>query len=109
MMAQQLGFDLDEGKRLREDGQATALANLEEEAWPQQAAKAILRQSGQFTADDIVAIIGLPRGIPGQNANNAVGAVFSALCKKRMIRPCGYTKATRVTSHARTVRVWIRL
>lgn len=60
-----------------------------------------------FTADDLVARVGLPDDEVGMNRNNAVGAIFSAAAKSGLIVPTGnYIKSRRRTNHSAVLAVW---
>jgi hypothetical protein len=59
-----------------------------------------------FTSEDVVALVGLPRGKPGTNRNNAVGAAFSGAARRGVIREVGRTNASRPALHARRLTVW---
>ena len=86
-----------------------ALESPEISAWRIRAEWAIsdfIARGSPFTADDIVACAGLPKLEAEQNRNNAVGAFFGALSRRRLIKPLGFAAATRTVSHARTLRVW---
>lgn len=58
----------------------------------------------QFTADDLISDIGLPEWI----STNAIGALFSKMAKQHVITAIGYTRATRMSSHGRVLRIWER-
>jgi hypothetical protein len=58
-----------------------------------------------FTADDLVARVGLP-GSGRPNDSNAVGALFSAAARDGLIVRTGYRKAGRAASHARVLATW---
>lgn len=62
----------------------------------------------EFTADDLVAEVGLPdRGVA---RNNVVGAFFGAQSKLRLIVWTGrFAKSERVIGHGNLQRVWRRL
>ena len=64
-----------------------------------------LAEGGEpFTADDVIAKVGLPDA--GTNRNNAVGAVFSAAARQGLIVRVGYRNTRRVVGHARVVSIW---
>jgi hypothetical protein len=54
-----------------------------------------------FTADDLIAAIGLPDGHPNQ-----IGALFRLWHKAATIRPRGHSPSTRASNHARMIQVW---
>jgi hypothetical protein len=101
-------FDLPSGERAKEAGQLAAGSSDRAWEWRQRALDAIydLASAGMpFTADDVIAVTGLPD--LGPNRNNAVGATFSAAAKRGWIVHTGaYRKSRRVLSHARAVAVW---
>jgi hypothetical protein len=68
---------------------------------------ALVATGAAFTSEDLVRLVGLPRPAEGTNRNNAVGAVFSAAAKARLIRRIGYAKCARPSSHARVLAVWV--
>lgn len=103
-----LQFDLEEGKRLQQEGQEAALASRAAMTWTEQAERWLLSRSSPFTADDLVDTVGLPRGSAGPNQNNAVGALVKSWSRRGLIHPIGYKTARRVKSHGRTLRVWSR-
>jgi hypothetical protein len=79
--------------------------------WKRLARAAIeeLARSGRpFTADDVIAIVGLPRPAEGSNRNNAVGAMISGAGRRRLIVKTGeYVTSRRPLSHARMIAVWV--
>ena len=60
-----------------------------------------LGSGATFTADDLVALIGLPDGSSAQ-----VGACVRAWAAGDQIVHNGYTTSTRKSNHGRVVRVW---
>lgn len=54
-----------------------------------------------FTADDLIAAIGLPTG-----SENQIGARFQAWRKAGYIRQAGVTTSTRRSNHGRLLRAW---
>jgi hypothetical protein len=107
MDRQETLFDLDAGERAKERGMDLASSSDRAWDWRRRAEVALyeLAETGKpFTADDVVAVVGLPDLGPGRN--NAVGAMFSAAAKRGWIVRVGYRKATRVLSHGRVVAVW---
>ena len=102
-------FDLPAGDRAKSAGQQLAEYAADKWPWREKALNAIydLASAGlPFTADDVIAVTGLPD--VGPNRNNAVGATFSAAAKRGWIVQTGsYRKSRRVMSHARVIAVWI--
>jgi hypothetical protein len=91
-------------------GMAIALHSAQARPWRDRA-RAWLngRTPGEtFTADDLVAAVGLPSGDLAVNGNGAVGAVIRAAAQAKTIRPLGYVESTRPSSHGRPVRLWQR-
>lgn len=94
------------GEALKETGQRRATeAALE---WHEQALDWIRSSADRFTADDLVLSVGLPN-VSASNKNNAVGAVFSAARRQRLIRRVDWTQSTRPESHGRVVAVWQKI
>ena len=95
------------GATLKEEGQARALAAAPS-TWRGRAEKTLteLASNGTtFTADDLIALAGLPRDSE-TNANNAVGALLSGWARSGRIRKVGYASASRAVSHGRVLAVW---
>jgi hypothetical protein len=70
------------------------------EAWEWIVAKA---EAGEmFTADDLVASVGVPENHP-----NAIGGIVRRASTKGIIQSVGVTQATRKESHGRLVRQWL--
>lgn len=100
-------FDGDEGKRRQQHGQQLAWTHSPDE-WRLAAKWALweLARTGEpFTADDVIAKVGLPKpSWPGMN--NAVGALFSLAARKHVIHRVGDTSTLRVIGHARRLSLW---
>jgi len=95
------------GEQLKREGMA--LAADAAPAWLDDAWLALVdlvRSGRDFTSEDVVERVGLPRGTPGTNRNNAVGALFSAAAREGLIVRAGFRKATRPDLHARLLTVW---
>ena len=60
-----------------------------------------LGSGATFTADDLVALIGLPDG-----SSNQVGACVRSWAASDLTTPAGYVESTRKSNHGRVVRVW---
>jgi threonine dehydrogenase-like Zn-dependent dehydrogenase len=64
------------------------------------------RDTGRrFTADDVIDVVGLP-GESEQNANNAVGALFSAASRAGVIHRVGVAHTSRHLGNGRALAVW---
>jgi len=106
----QLMFDPDEGDRQGQEGMSKAMRALRVQAWKLKAADWLTTVSRfrDFTADDLVAAIGLPD--IGPNRNNVVGALFSAWSRRGLVLWTGrYAKSERVVRHGNNNRVWRRV
>jgi hypothetical protein len=94
----------------KNEGQARALNAERAWPWKEHAERAIynLATTGlPFTADDVVAEVGLPDGRVGMNRNNGVGAIFSACAKRGWIKPTGhYMKSRRRSNHSAVLAIW---
>lgn len=100
-------FDAQRGRQLATAGQELAWEHSPEE-WRTAAKWSLwqLAQTGrEFTADDVIAAVGLPR--PAGLSNNAVGALFSQAARKKIIRRVGDTTTKRKLGHARRVSLWV--
>lgn len=93
------------GEALKERGQRRATDAAID--WHEQALAWIRRAPGEFSADDLVAAVGLPNA-SASNRNNAVGAAFTAARRLGLIARSGWTSSTRPESHGRVVAVWTR-
>lgn len=103
-------FDIAEGERLKQAGMADAIQAARVARWKEAARAAIDTLAAvpghTFTADDVIAAVGLPDH--GPNRNNAVGAIMAAAGKRGVIAKTGhYAKSRRPAGHARMVAVWI--
>jgi hypothetical protein len=56
-----------------------------------------------FTADDMAEAVGAPP------STGITGSIFRAGQRTKIISSCGYTEATRKSSHSRIIRKWIKL
>ena len=95
----------------RDTGMALALHRQGIEGWKDRAGQTVaaMPPGMEFTADDLITLVGLPTGDPGQNANNAVGATMHALARRGVIvKTSKRVKAKRRESHARELTVWAR-
>lgn len=75
--------------------------------WHEQAIAWITMRVAPFSADDLIAAIGLPNA-SASNRNNAVGAAFTSARRLGYIRRTGWTTSTRPESHGRVIAVWTR-
>jgi hypothetical protein len=95
------------GEQLKQDGMslaAQAAADWLDDAWL--ALVELVRTGRDFTSEEVVERVGLPRGTPGTNRNNAVGALFAAAAREGIITRVGFRKAVRPDLHARLLTVW---
>lgn len=87
-----------------------ALAAQAVDAWVAEAYAAIHYLASlriDFTSEDVVAMVGLPRIDTGKDRNNAVGAVMSGAARRGVIVRTGQMRrAHRSTSHAALLTVW---
>lgn len=93
--------------KAKELGQDRAIATKAE--WAETAYEALrkLALTGRpFTADDLIAEVGLPTGAVSDKKNNAVGALFTKVAKTGLITRIGYTTSSRKSGHATTIGVW---
>jgi hypothetical protein len=108
-MRGQQAFDLTAGEAAKEAGQTRAAGADRAWTWRGRALDAIrdLAATGvPFTADDVIAVTGLPD--VGSNRNNAVGSVFTTAARRGWIVKTGHYRASRrVLSHARVIAVWV--
>lgn len=96
--------DLEEGRRLRDEGvhlveNATAVQDWRTRA--EARLRYLADWGGEFTADDVVEKCGLPP------SPNALGALFLGARRRGLITPVGYAQATRPASHGRIQKVWV--
>ncbi len=91
------------GKILKEKGQQLVL-NIDPQ-WKSGAAMWVWEcpVDGRFTADDLVAAVGLPR------KRNQVGALLSHLVKRGLIERVGFKPSERTARRAGMQAVWARL
>lgn len=99
--------DLAEGVRRRDAGMAQATDAAE--PWSETATRCIERLAAKrspFTADDVIAEVGLPHDSE-VNANNAVGGLFAGASRRKIIRRTGRTVPSgRTVGHARHLTEW---
>jgi hypothetical protein len=63
----------------------------------------------RFTSEDVLALVGLPSGEVGMNANNAVGAMMNGLARRRLIVKTGArVLSRRSSSHGAEILLWER-
>jgi len=87
------------GETLKQQGLALVESHTPED-WKADFAMVGRTQGDEFTAEDIIDIIGLPPN------PNAVGAAMSALVKELKLVRVGYRPAKRPSRHAGVVAVW---
>ena len=98
-MTQTVLFDQQQGEALKRE----ALDAFEDKAtgWLEYAravARTLARDKGRLTADDVLAVTGMPVGIH----HNVVGAIFSS----REFLRVGFTKTARPKGHSRIISIW---
>jgi hypothetical protein len=103
-------FDPPGAERRKAEGIEATLNAQRAWPWKEHAERAIYNLAATglpFTADDVVAEVGLPDRSVGMNRNNAVGAVFSACAKRGWIRSTGhYMKSRRASNHSAVLAIW---
>lgn len=95
------------GVDLKTEGQERAVSGASD--WFRSAQKDIMqlaRSGRSFTADDLIAITGLPNERSTPNSNNAVGPVFSWARRQGLIQVVGYGRTSRRRGRARNLTVW---
>lgn len=101
---------LDEGLRLKEEGQTKALTGAA--SWAERANAWIVSLPGGrvFSANELVAAVGLPNPDPDKpNRNNAVGALFSSAAKRDLMHKTGgYKPSTNSANRGAVVAIWVR-
>lgn len=102
-------FDAAEAERLRREGEAAALRAERVQEWKRLADQWLIFswESGDeiITADDLIAVVGLPD--VGPNANNVVGAWFSQKSKQGYLKSTGQmVKSTRPERHGNRNMEW---
>ena len=89
----------------RERGESLSISHLE--IWTKQARKWTIAMRGRdFTADDLIAAVGLPTYEDGAVSNNGVGGFISKMAQQGLIVGVGYKKSERVSNHSRVLRIW---
>lgn len=97
---------LAEGRKRRDEGveaAGTTAPGALVTAWKARANKALeelIREGSYFSADDLVAAVGMPP------RPNMLGGVFIGARRAGLIEPVGYTQAHRPEAHARVQRTW---
>lgn len=108
MSAAQLGL------QLKAYGQEQAEAAADVQAWRGRFVEAVVRllrynPAAQFTSEDVIDRVGLPRPDGTSNANNAVGAMMTGLARQGVIRKTAKRRpSTRTSSHGREIAVWCK-
>lgn len=99
--------NLEAGHQARDSGMGKAVTATPR--WASQARTEILRlaaSGAEFTADDVVAAVGLPNE-SDVNANNAMGGVFAGASRAKAIERTGaMVSSAREYGHARLIPVW---
>ncbi len=97
-----------EGLIGKQEGQAKALLPYDE--WQSAFCKEVGTLAATrlpFTSEDVVAVVGLPSGEIGKDANNAVGAMMTSLAKQGVIRKTGRrVQSKRPSSHGAELTEW---
>ena len=92
-------------------GQAIALSKPALDLWKakfKESVRAFARTRQPFTSEDVIAVVGLPCGDVAMNANNAVGAMMTALAKRGVICKTGNrVQSRRKSSHGAELTEWI--
>jgi hypothetical protein len=102
-----LDEDAEEALAAAAEGMAQAESNAKEWAGGAERSIRALSSGTRITADGLVRNVGLPS--KGVYKNNAVGALFSSLAKRGLIKWTGeYVKSKRVIGHGNLQRVWER-
>jgi hypothetical protein len=102
------------GLGLKAIGQAQAEAQPDVQEWCEAFAAAVAKMlrynpQAQFTSEDVLERVGLPRPAGASNANNAVGAMMSGLARQGVIRKTAKRRpSTRPSSHGREIAVWCK-
>jgi len=102
------------GLHLKEQGQTQAEGAADVQAWRVEFVAAVVKllrynPDAQFTSEDVLQRVGLPRPAGTSNANNAVGAMMSGLAKRGIIRKTSKRRpSTRTSSHGREIAVWCK-
>ena len=97
----------EQGDLFKQEGMEVAAEAVS--TWSQEARNAIdyLAECEQeFTSEQVIELIGLPRQV-GMNRNNAVGAAMSGAARRGVIRRVGYRNAQRPESHSAVLAVWV--
>ncbi|RCK68310.1 hypothetical protein DT076_16825 [Desertihabitans brevis] len=68
-------------------------------------ALALAKGGVDFTAEDVRRVLVLA-GVGEPHSPNLLPSVFGSLASQRLIEPAGWTRATRRSRHAATLRVW---
>lgn len=109
-MTDQLTFDAEAAAEAATEGMDRADRAARVQEWKDAAdlVLALLPRGSTFTADYIVARVGLPD--EGVARNNVVGAWFSAKSKAGILRFTGrFQKSERVIGHGNLQRVWEKI
>lgn len=96
-------WDLEEGKRRRDEGMAQAAENASER-YREEFGKVVRdfrEQHRDFTSEDVTARVGMPDAHP-----NAVGAITRAMATRYGAVKVGRVKAQRANQHATEITLW---
>ena len=104
-------FNEDLARQEGDRGMTAASSAQAVQRWKTTAREWVLRQPSEtwFTADHLVIAVGLPTESDLMaKCNNGLGGLFAGLARQGEIRADGYTTSSRVSNHARVLRVWVR-
>jgi hypothetical protein len=104
-------FDSEAARDAAVEGMARAERAARVQRWKAAAVAWVrdLSTGTEFTADDMVAALGLPDPSAAPAANNVIGAVFSSLSRANLVTFTGAFKTSeRVIGHGNLQRIWRR-
>lgn len=97
-----------EGLIEKKQGQENALKTYDE--WQlsyREQVRTLAATRMPFTSEDVIAVVGLPSGGIGKDANNAVGAMMTAMAKEGVIKKTGRrVQSQRPSSHGAELTEW---
>jgi hypothetical protein len=95
------------GDELKDEGMSLAAAAAAEwSAMARDCLEYLAARGTPFTSEDLVRLVGLPRGKVGSNRNNAVGAAISGAARRGLIVEVGRVNARRSPSHSARLTIW---